>query len=85
MMTLSGKHLNLSVKIKRGGNKAFREYLNKKYKNSPLWKNHRWHQETRGYGDYLYFQDRDMFDEAISRAFKEDSDFADFKRAPWIV
>lgn len=43
--------------------KAFREYLNTL--NSPAvnpWRNGRYAQRTRLYGDYLYAQDREMFD-----------------------
>lgn len=40
--------------------KQFRKYLNEEFKDSK-WKHNRFHQRTRGYGDYLYYQDRDMF------------------------
>lgn len=42
--------------------KQFREYLNKKYEDCSLHKHNRYNQRTRGYGDYLYFQDRVKFD-----------------------
>ena len=41
--------------------KMFREYLNKLAEDSPLHRNGRYHQSKRGYGDYLYFQDREKF------------------------
>jgi len=49
------------MKVKRGAIKILREYLNEKFKNSPNWKHNQYHQVKRGYGDYLYFQDRGMF------------------------
>lgn len=55
-------------KQKRGLLKAFREYLNAKYAASEVWRNCRYHQSTRGYGDYLYFQDRDMFNVLLADA-----------------
>ncbi len=41
--------------------KAFREWLNKEYADSSPHRHNRFHQRTRGYGDYLYNQDRDKF------------------------
>ena len=65
--------------MKRGTIKKFREYLNEKFKDSRKWKNYRYHQRTRGYGDYLYFQDRSMFDanleEVLSGNREEYKDF----------
>lgn len=64
--------------MKRGVIKAFREYLNqesaeriKKAKggsDSGRYQNFRYHQRVRLYGDYIYYQDRDMFMENLSRA-----------------
>ena len=48
--------------MKRGILIKFREYLNNKFKDSLKWKHNQFHQVKRGYGDYLYFQDRVMFD-----------------------
>ena len=45
--------------------KAFREHLNKMDAESrdPIsWKNHQYGQRKRLYGDYVYAQDRGMFD-----------------------
>ncbi len=41
--------------------KQFRQELNKEHEGF-LHKHNRYNQRTRGYGDYLYFQDRDKFD-----------------------
>lgn len=43
--------------------KAFREYLNKEFSMAKgfKWKHNQFHQRTREYGDYLYNQDRVMF------------------------
>lgn len=41
--------------------KAFREHLNTLYADSKKHEHLRFHQRTRGYGDYLYFQDREKF------------------------
>ena len=40
--------------------KQFRELLNAQSENN--YKNGKYHQESRKYGDYLYFQDRARFD-----------------------
>jgi hypothetical protein len=42
--------------------KAFREVLNARHAGTENHRNYAFHQRTRGYGDYLYFQDREMFD-----------------------
>lgn len=55
--------------MKRGALKAFREFLNESFKDCKKWKHNQYHQEKRGYGDYLYFQDRGMFDSLLSEAF----------------
>lgn len=52
--------------MKKGTIKKFRNYLNKKYINTPLWKHNQFHQLKRGYGDYLYFQDKIMFNVVLS-------------------
>lgn len=41
--------------------KAFRAFLNEQFKDDPNHRNNRFQQRTRGYGDYLYFQDREKF------------------------
>ena len=46
---------------KKKTKKQFREYLNKQFANDSKWKHNRFHQRTRQYGDYLYFQDKVMF------------------------
>ena len=53
--------------IKRGTFKKFRDYLNSKHPDYKH-KNFQYHQETRLYGDYLYFQDRAMFDACLDEA-----------------
>ena len=51
----------------RGTYKAFRKYLNKldSTENYKPWKNGAFRQQSREYGDYLYFQDRAMFDNEL--------------------
>ena len=41
--------------------KAFKEYLNNLYSDD-MYRNGKYHQRTRKYGDYLYSQDKIMFD-----------------------
>lgn len=41
--------------------KAFKDVLNRVYPD-PSYKNGKYHQSTRPYGDYLYSQDKDQFD-----------------------
>lgn len=60
--------------MKKGTIKAYREYLNEKHKDTKH-KNFQYQQRKRGYGDYLYHQDRAMFDENLQAALKEDADF----------
>ncbi len=60
--------VNGSIVAKRGVFAAFRRYLNEQFKDSPKHRCNEFHQETRGYGDYLYHQDRDMFNEYLWRA-----------------
>ena len=62
--------------MRRGAIKAFREYLNTAYpKSGPegqdnRHKNNQYHQVTREYGDYLYFQDRSMFNNLLTEAMR---------------
>ena len=44
--------------------KQFRDYLNEKFPANPATnhKNGRYQQKTRAYGDYLWHQDRSMFE-----------------------
>jgi hypothetical protein len=58
----------VKVELKRGAIKAYREYLNEKFKGTDklynYGSNHRgqvYRQYSREYGDYLYSQDRGMF------------------------
>lgn len=56
--------------MKRGTIKAFREYLNTKFAGSePHWHGG-FRQRTRGYGDYLYHQDRAKFDWELAEEIK---------------
>lgn len=67
--------------MKRGLLKSFRDYLNKKY---PLelgrHKNFKYHQRIRLYGDYLYQQDRVMFNVYLTQALNGEEEFLDWKR-----
>lgn len=54
--------------MKRGTLKSFREFLNAKFAGSDLHKHFAYHQRTRGYGDYLYYQDRAKFDVELQDA-----------------
>jgi hypothetical protein len=69
------------VPTKRGVRKAFRNYLNEQFKNYPKHKHHQFHQLTRGYGDYLYFQDRDLFEYELLYAM--DGQAPGFDPKPW--
>lgn len=62
--------------MRRGAIKAFRAYLNNSF---PMvgddgcdnrYRCNRFHQAKRQYGDYLYFQDRDMFNNLLSEAMR---------------
>lgn len=64
--------------MKRGTIKAFREYLNAKFATSVNWKNHGYGQRTRGYGDYLYSQDREKFDVELADALSGHESYKDF-------
>ncbi len=67
------------TKYPKGTIKAFRKYLNKQFPvaTSP-YKNNHYGNKKRNYGDYLYTQDRDMFDMNLNRAVRGDEDFKDF-------
>lgn len=54
--------------MKRGLIKSFREYLNAKYAGGENHKHEQFHQKSRGYGDYLYHQDRAKFDYEMGEA-----------------
>ena len=60
-------------------NKEFRKLLNEKYPlqydNSTGHRNLHWGNHKRKYGDYLWFQDRDMFND-IKQRFETDPDFS---------
>ena len=62
--------------MRRGVIKAFRDYLNKAYPvisidgSDSRHRNNQFHQDTRPYGDYLYFQDRSMFNNLLSEAMR---------------
>lgn len=64
----------------RGTIKSFREYLNAACAEGPKFRERRFHQETRAYGDYLYAQDRDMFDVLLAEALADASKFPDWVR-----
>lgn len=54
--------------LPRGTIKSFREYLNAKFAGSDPHQHERFHQRSRGYGDYLYHQDRYKFDVELADA-----------------
>ena len=66
--------------MKRGTIKAFREYLNAKHAGTANWKNNGFQQRVRGYGDYLYRQDRAMFDVCLKDALAGDDEYKDWRR-----
>jgi hypothetical protein len=77
--------------MKRGAIKAFRDYLNHNFggrvddpsfQGTP-WRNNQYHQAKRAYGDYLYSQDRDMFNENLGRALRGDKQFEGFNFELW--
>jgi hypothetical protein len=65
--------------MKRGTIKAFREYLNSKSaaENGGKHRHGPYHQISRPYGDYLYYQDRAKFDWELNDALqgKQHPDF----------
>ena len=79
--------VNGEIEARRGVFAAFRAYLNDLHRDSPRYRNQGqvlWEQRSRGYGDYLYYQDRAMFDEALWRAL-QGRDFDGFDWARWVV
>lgn len=79
--------VNGSIPAKRGVYAAFRKHLNRQFADAPKFRNkgrELWEQRTRGYGDYLYFQDRPMFEEALWRAL-QGRDFQGFDRMRWLA
>lgn len=67
--------------MKRGTLKSFREYLNARYRfDLANWRNNQFRQVSRKYGDYLYHQDRAMFNVCLEDALAGDSNYADWKR-----
>lgn len=78
--------VNGEIQAKRGVYAAFRRHLNKRLADAPRFRNKGEvlrEQRTRGYGDYLYFQDRPMFEEALWRAL-QGRDFPEFDWRRWI-
>lgn len=67
--------------MKRGTIKAFREYLNAKFAGSANHRHESFHQRSRGYGDYLYSQDRAKFDVELADALAG-REHIDFKSSP---
>lgn len=68
------------VKLPRGTIKSFREYLNAKFAGcEPHWHGG-FRQRTRGYGDYLYHQDRAMFNVDLGEALAGVESYKDWKR-----
>lgn len=66
--------------MKRGTITAFKKYLNQRFPAvKGLWKNNQYGNKTRDYGDYLYSQDRNMFNARLKEALNGDEDFKDFK------
>ena len=71
---------NWETNLKRGTIKRFREYLNAKYgMGLANWRNNQFRQIKRGYGDYLYCQDRVMFNQCLIDALARKGDNADFQ------
>lgn len=56
------------VALPRGTIKRFRAYLNAKFVGTPNHKHNAFQQKTRGYGDYLYSQDREKFNVELAEA-----------------
>lgn len=57
--------------MKRGTIKAFREYMNQKCAGGTKHVHGAYHQTSRGYGDYLYYQDRAKFDVELAEAIEK--------------
>jgi len=66
--------------MKRGTIKSFREYLNRKFADHPNHRNGVYRQQTRGYGDYLYNQDRPMFETELQLALDGHECYSDWSR-----
>jgi hypothetical protein len=79
--------VNGKIPAKRGVYSAFRQHLNEQFAGWPKHRNKGdvlYEQRTRGYGDYLYFQDRAKFDVELCRAL-EGLDFPGFDRRRWLA
>lgn len=74
------KPLTDTKAFKRGTLASFRRYLNEKYANSEPHKHERFHQQTREYGDYLYYQDRAKFDVELGEALAGNEEYRDWVR-----
>lgn len=70
---------------KRGARKAFREFLNELGRSGKNHRNGRYQQRTRGYGDYLYAQDREKFDVEFAEAMSGNYTARGFDRAKWVL
>ncbi len=68
---------------KRGARKAFREHLNVSCRGIPKHRHNRYQQKTREYGDYLYHQDRDMFEVEFDLAMEGKS--PGFDHTKWVT
>lgn len=67
--------------LKRGTLKSFREYLNRKHpRESGLHRNYQFQQRTREYGDYLFNQDRQLFDTYLQEALDGDAHYSDWEK-----
>lgn len=77
-MTETGE--DLLKNLPRGTIKSFREYLDKKYAGTDLHEHNKYHQHTRGYGSYLYHQDRWKFDVELIQALQYPDEYKDWKR-----
>lgn len=69
------------VPMKRGTRAAYRKYLNEQFKDQPKHRHYQYRQLKRGYGDYLYFQDRELFEYELLYAM--DGQAPGFDPAPW--
>lgn len=68
-----------TTNLPRGTIKSFREYLNAKFAGDDPHRHERFHQRTRGYGDYLYYQDRYKFAVELNEALTGQA-YEDWKR-----
>lgn len=79
--------VNGKIPAKRGVYAAFRRHLNEQFADGPKHRNKGavlYEQRARGYGDYLFLQDRAKFDVELCRAL-EGLDFPAFDRMAWLV